>query len=337
MAPSACEDTLIIGFQVNSNDDQFDQLFRRLGGNVLERHSGRRIDAFLAGEYPFLTRSAWQRRLDGGEVLVNRQQIRSSYRMRIGDLVHFYHPEEVEPEVSRDVRILWQDGGVMAVFKPGNLPMHENGAYRKNTFAKLLTDLVGGEWSAVHRLDRETSGIVLCGANHKVRQTLSDAFEAKSIQKEYLCIVKGVPIERQWTNQGSLGDLVQSRIRIKKWVVEGGLPAETGFVTEAEANGYSLLRAFPRTGRTNQIRIHAAHSGHWILGDKLYHPSEEVFLDYWEKGETTEFVKDKTEFHRCCLHAAALSFVHPETARSYRIDSPLPEDMQDLWVRLASG
>lgn len=320
---------------METNNASFNTMFRSLGGAVLDLHAGQRVDAYLARLYPFLTRSGWQKRMDQGEVLVNRLPVRSSYRVREGDQVHFFHPQEVEPEVDKGIRILWQSGGVMAVFKPGNLPMHENGAYRKNTFARLLSDLVGKDWSAVHRLDRETSGIVLCGSTHAVRKKLAEDFESKKIAKEYLLIVHGIPNREQWTHDGPLGDLTESQIRIKKWVVPGGLSAETSFVREATAmRGFSLLRAFPRTGRTNQIRIHAAHSGHWIVGDKLYHPNEDVFLDYWKTGKTTAFVVEQTGFARCCLHAAALTFVHPETKEEIRVESPLPEDMQDLWIQL---
>lgn len=321
---------------MQTNSESFSHQFRSLGGPTTDLHEGQRVDFFLAKNYPFLTRAGWQKRMDIGEVLVNRKEVRASYRMRLGDIVHFYHPEEVEPEVDRGIRVLWQSGAVMAIFKPGNLPMHENGAYRKNTFAKLVHDHVGKEWSAVHRLDRETSGIVLCGATHAARQKLAEDFEAKKIVKEYLLIANGLPERSQWTVDGPIGDLETSRIRIKKWVVPGGLSAETGFTCEATApRGYSLIRAFPRTGRTNQIRIHAAYSGHWIIGDKLFHPNEDVFLDYWETGRTTEFVIRETGYHRCCLHAAALTFKHPETAVEHRIDSPIPEDMQDLWFSLS--
>ncbi len=312
-----------------------DDQYRSLGSGVLPSGIGLRVDHFLAKNYPFLTRAGWQKRLDLSEVLVNKRPVRSSYRMRAGDEVQFYHPPEVEPEVDAGIRVLWQEGSVMAVFKPGNLPMHENGAYRTNTFARFLTEVAGKEWAAVHRLDRETSGIVLCASTHLSRQKLAEDFEAKKIQKEYLMIVDGVPTLSEWTNSGSLGDLKESQIRIKKWVVPDGLSAETSFVCEALGpKSASLLRAFPKTGRTNQIRIHAAHSGHWILGDKLYHPNEDVFLDYWKTGATTEFIVEQTRHYRCCLHAASLTFRHPELGREIRIDSPIPEDMQDLWIEL---
>jgi 23S rRNA pseudouridine1911/1915/1917 synthase len=314
----------------------FESQYRRLGGSVNELHDGQRIDQYLANNFKFLTRSGWQKRISLGEVLVNRSTPKISYKLRPGDEVLFFHPLTAEPNVDKGIRVLWQDGPVMAIYKPSGLPMHENGAYRKNTFAHLVSSTIGPEWSAVHRLDRETSGIVLCGCEHAVRKKLADDFEAKRIEKEYLLIVKGIPREIQWTCQGPLGDLLESQIRIKKWVVEGGLPSLTDFFVESTTrSGHALVRAYPKTGRTNQIRIHAAYSGHWILGDKLYHPNEEVFLEYWKTGRTTDFILGETGFHRLCLHAASLSFLHPSSNKRVRIESPLPEDMQDLWISLS--
>jgi RluA family pseudouridine synthase len=316
-------------------NQQESQDYRTLGPIITSHQAGVRLDSYLSQKFPFLTRSGWQKRLDDQEVLVNATKRKSSYILREGDAITFYHPPEAEPDVDLGIRVLWESDGVMAVFKPGNLPMHENGAYRKNTFAHVLTEAVGSQWSAVHRLDRETSGIVLCANSHLIRQRLSFDFEEKKILKEYLLIVNGIPTAPQFTNEGPLGDLTTSQIRIKKWVVPGGLDSRTDFTVEAtKPSGFSLLRAFPRTGRTNQIRIHAAHAGHWILGDKLYHPEEAVFLDYWEQGKTTPFAVRTTLHYRTALHAAAVSFQHPVTKEFCRIDSPLPEDLQDLWVSL---
>jgi RluA family pseudouridine synthase len=316
----------------------FEETWRSLGAPISDAFVGQRVDLYLSRQFPFRSRSAWQKCMDLGEVLINRHQIKSSYTLKVQDLVHFYHPEAVEPDVDRDIRVLWREGHVMAVYKPGNLPMHESGAYRKNTFAHLVAALVGPEWSAVHRLDRETSGIVLCGATGDVRQKLSADFESKKMAKEYLLLVNGIHEQSSWHVDGPIGDLTGSKIRIKKWVVDGGQSAQTDFIVEAtksnQSSSFSRLRAFPKTGRTNQIRIHSAYSGHWILGDKLYHPNEDVFLDYWETHETTDFCVEQTMFHRCCLHAAALTFTHPETKQRVRVECPIPEDMAALWERL---
>jgi 23S rRNA pseudouridine1911/1915/1917 synthase len=311
-----------------------DAEYRRLGAPVLPAGEGQRADFYLAKQFPFLTRAGWQKRLRAGRLLVNTRVVKPASRLKAGDELHFYHPPAVEPEVDKGIAVLWQEGPVMAVYKPGNLPMHENGAYRKNTFTELVNQKIGKEWSAVHRLDRETSGIVLCAATHEARSYLGKAWMNHLVKKEYLALVRGVPRVRAWRVEGNIGDQSASQIRIKKWVTEDGLSALTDFECVESKEHHSLLRARPLTGRTNQIRIHAAYSKHVLLGDKLYHPDEAVFLEYYEKGETTPWIVSQTGFKRCCLHAAALEFVHPESLATIRVETPLPEDLVDLWYTL---
>lgn len=314
------------------NQDE-DPSFRPLGRPIIAEKVGERADFYLAKTFPFLSRAAWVKRLNKGEVLVDGDPVDRAYKLRLGQILSFYHPKTVEPEVNRDIYPIWRVGAVMAVFKPAPLPMHENGAYRKNTFAELLKEEIGPEWSAVHRLDRETSGIVLCGATNEVRRQLSVALMERTVEKEYLAITHGVPERRSWTENGPIGDLASSEIRIKKWVVANGLPSETHFDMLDEQTGYSLLRARPRTGRTHQIRIHAAYAGHHLVGDRLFYPDEEVFLDWFLNGVTPTII-EKTGHLRCLLHAHGLSFRHPENGKVYEVKSPLPDDMQDYWQSL---
>lgn len=309
--------------------------YRPIGAPVEIDAAEERVDGYLARRYPFFSRAAWQRRIREGGLLVNDTPVKVATRLQPGDRIVMYYPQLTEPEVDRGIRVLWTEGGVMAVYKPGNLPMHENGPYRKNTFAALLAEKVGSEWAALHRLDRETSGIVLCSAGLTTRQRLSDDWASRRVHKEYLAIAHGVTTHDHWDVNGPIGDLQASRIRIKKWVVPDGLEALTHFQTEARSVSHSLIRAFPKTGRTNQIRIHSAFSGHHLVGDKTYHPDEDVFLEYFAKGNT-ENVQQKTGFVRMCLHATRLVFVHPETGREVDIVSPLPEDMLDFWVNTTS-
>lgn len=313
--------------------------YRRLGGPVPADQQGARVDGYLAEHFPFLSRSGWQKRLGDGRVTVNGKPAKVAARLKAGDTLSLYYPATIEPEVARDVRVVWQEGGVLAAYKPGNLPMHENGPYRKNTFHELIGALCGREWSAVHRLDRETSGLVLCGATTELRGKLSIDWEARRVAKEYLAIVRGVPRELSWRVDGPIGNLKQSEIRIKKWVVpesEGGLDAQTDFEVLASTNVASVLRARPRTGRTNQIRIHSAYSGHVLYGDKLYHPDEAVFLEFFEQGQTDNVVA-QTGFSRCCLHAAALEFRHPGTGLPTRVECEMAADMQQHWQTLAAA
>lgn len=307
--------------------------YRRLGAPVKAMHAGERLDGYLAREFPFLSRSGWQKRIERELLQLNGLSVKSATRLKAGDVLTLFAPPAKEPPVDKGVHVLWQDRGVMAVFKPGNLPMHENGPYRKNTFTEIVWQKMGREWSAVHRLDRETSGIVLCGATATLRARLAIDWEARKVRKEYLAIAHGTPQQRQWTANGAIGAYPGSQIRIKKWVVDGGLPAATDFVCLEAARDFCLLQAKPLTGRTNQIRVHAAHAGHVLVGDKLYNPDESVFLEYFAKGATPE-VNALAGFPRHCLHAAALEFVHPATGEWQRVEAPLPSDMAELWARV---
>jgi 23S rRNA pseudouridine1911/1915/1917 synthase len=308
--------------------------YRSLGGAVPDEKGGSRTDLYLAENFKFLSRAGWQKRIRKGEVLVDGIAVDSSHRLRPGQNVQFYHPPSVEPDVNRDLYPIWRKGAVMAVFKPAPLPMHENGAYRKNTFAEILKEEVGPEWSAVHRLDRETSGIVLCGATYQVRRELAISLAERSLHKEYLAIAHGLPRDDNWIENGPIGDLTSSEIRIKKWVMADGLPSETHFHVKERRSEHALLKASPKTGRTNQIRIHAAFAGHHLVGDRLFYPDEAVFLDWFVNGLSEEIVQT-TGHRRCLLHAHALSFRHPETGSIEDVSCPMPEDMQDFWETLA--
>lgn len=316
--------------QSTSINDQF----RKLGPAIENEGPGDRLDAYLSRKFPFLTRGGWQNRIFSGCLRVNDQNSFPAYRLARGDRLTFFHPPAAEPDVDTGIRELWREGAVMAVFKPGNLPMHENGPYRFNTFSHLVRAAFGEEWAAVHRLDRETSGIVLCAASPRARNRLSADWAARRVKKEYLAIVNGVTVADHWVANGAIGDLAESAIRIKKWVVEGGLEAMTEFTTLGRGVQHSLVKAVPLTGRTNQIRIHAAHAGHHLVGDKLYHPDEQVFLDYFDDGNTPS-VQERAGFHRLCLHASALRFNHPETGEPVEVEAPLPEDLRELWAKLS--
>jgi len=309
--------------------------YRSLGGLVTSDTAGIRVDAYLGSEFPFFSRNAWKRRLEAGEVLVSGKPVRSRYLLKEGDSIHLFHPIEREPDVDDNIKILYQGRGVICVFKPSGLPMHEGGPYRKNTFSHVLSTKLGSQWSAVHRLDRETSGIVICCDNPTSRDAIAQQLSQKKVKKIYSAIAFGVPIQKSWSVDQPIGDLEESQIRIKKWVNEDGQRSYTDFVVDDVAGEYCLLRALPKTGRTNQIRIHAAYSGHRLVGDKLYHPDESIFIEFYELGMNADIEK-ATGFSRCCLHAAEVEFLHPALGEMVRVQSSLPDDMKNLWNRLKS-
>ncbi|MBF0440801.1 MAG: RluA family pseudouridine synthase [Oligoflexales bacterium] len=313
------------------NDDNY----RSIGKPVQSSSSGERVDRYLAKNFPFYSRAEWQKKIREGTLIVNSLSVEPAYKIKEGDELHIYRPITEEPEVDRGIEVIWEEKGVMAVFKPSSLPMHESGPYRKNTFFSLVKEKFGDEWASVHRLDHETSGIVICGNTHYIRDNLSRQWASRDVKKEYLAIVRGSPESNYFLESGPIGDLKESAIRIKKWVVTGGLSAQTFFEVLEKKEGFSLLKAIPKTGRTNQIRIHAAYNGFPLVGDKLYNPDENVFLEYFEKKKLTDSILEKTGFHRLCLHASRLELTHPITQKRCVIECEMAPDMKAFWKAIA--
>jgi len=164
-----------------------------------------------------------------------------------------------------------------------------------------------------------------------LRHALAAALARRDVDKEYLAIAKGTPHASHFLEQGPIGDLTGSTIRIKKWVVPDGQPALTTFEVLDTKAGHCLLLARPKTGRTNQIRIHAAVNHLPLVGDKLYHVNEQVFDSYFLNRGNTPWIIEQTGFHRLCLHAHRLGFFHPETGKRCDIECPMPQDMSELW------
>ena len=136
---------------------------RKLGPAIKDDKCGYRLDEYLAQHFPFFSRSGWQREIKAGAVFVNDVPARKpAQRLKLGDELCRLHPFEEEPEVNTNIKVIWNDGDVAAVYKPAGLPMHESGRYRRRTVAGVLPQVLGPSWGYVHRLDRETSGILLC-------------------------------------------------------------------------------------------------------------------------------------------------------------------------------
>lgn len=321
--------------RIDQDHDQGD--LRAFGPAVGESDHGARLDGYLSKHFPFFSRAMWQKKIAAGHLLVDGTKVKAAYRIRTGQQLRLYSPPQSEPEVDKGIACLWrdEDNKLMAVYKPGNLPMHENGPYRRHTFTHLVWEKFGREWAALHRLDRETSGIVLCCCCPKLRRKITQAWTKLQIKKEYLAIAKGLPQQDHWLENRPIDDLTTSEIRIKKWVTEPGYgqTASTEFFVIGRRERFSLLKVRPRTGRTNQIRIHAAANGLPLVGDKLYHPNDQVFLTFYEQG-ATDWVLQQTGFKRLCLHAHTLTFSHPVSGREVHLASPMPPDMQSFWDSL---
>lgn len=316
--------------------------FRRIGGRLENVDIGMRIDRYLATHYPFLSREIWYQRLELGEVRIQRnasreriagekpefETVKPTYRVQVYDQIWIYHPPEIEPEAKGDCTVIYDDGDIVAFHKPGNLVIHAAGLYLRNTFVSWAQRAGYGDAAAVHRIDRETSGLLLCARKYETRLALSLAFRSTAMKKMYLALTKGTrPHPHQLRIAMPIGPADDSRIRLKMWV-DSPNPQEavTDIVQLSRHGEFTLYACFPRTGRTNQIRIHLAAIGHWIVGDKMYHPNEEVFLEYYEHG-FTDVVRKYVYTERQLLHSATIRYPNDVVAKSHSpIVCPLPPD-----------
>jgi 23S rRNA pseudouridine1911/1915/1917 synthase len=286
--------------------------------------TGERLDLFIARGLAGVSRKAVKKALDGGQVFVDgRTERRAGHLLRGNETVTVTLdlPEPVPP--VPELPILYRDGQLLAVDKPAGLPSHPTVAGRVNALS-LVSELLQGEGEGtpilLHRLDADTTGVLLFALTDAANRELSRQFAEREIEKTYLALVAGNPPDsfhvRDFLKPGVRGRTVA--------VASGGQPAETIFRTlktnnpplaKGGAGGVALVEARPKTGRTHQIRAHLAGEGCPLLGDTLYGGPRLVGTG----GE-------RIHIRRHLLHAFRLSFRHPATGRETTIEAPLPAD-----------
>lgn len=240
---------------------------------------GWRLDRFLQKRIRRLSRSRIQRVIQGS-CDVNGRPARPGMRVFAGQQVAFRRPAPSEPEVPRDIRVLLTDPSFYVIEKPAGLPIHPTARYHFSTLTAVLRERFPDERLQVaHRLDRETSGLMLVARDGASASFLKSAFQYRRIRKRYLAIAHGhVDPDLQVVEQpiGPDDSVVRVRMTIRP-LDQGGLPSRTEVQVLARSRSYSLLECRPFTGRQHQIRVHLNAIGHPIAGDKLY-PDETVFL-----------------------------------------------------------
>jgi len=299
---------------------------RRLGTPIKNEEVGRRLDDYLAEKFPFFSRASWQREIHCVVVIVNGSIARKpAQRLQLGDELRRLHPFEEEPDVDTKMEVLWTDGELAALEKPAGLPMHEAGYYRRRTVAGVLPQILGEGWTPVHRLDRETSGLLLCARQPAVRAMLTSMWTFKQVRKAYLAITIGVPSENAWTVDLPIKAERQARHN-RAEISDEGASAVTNFRMIKRGSDATLIEARPITGKTNQIRLHAAASGFPLIGDKIYGSNSDILEVYRSEGNSTR-VKELAGFPRHALHAWRLSLIHPLTSQELDLTCPLPVDL----------
>lgn len=283
-----------------------------------------RLDSYLAGRFTYLTKDQWQQEILAGRLSLDGAITNdSAIMLKGGEWLAWDGSGIIEPEVDERISILRKDEWLVAVNKTGNLPVHPSGRYFNNTLTAMLEDLYGRKVYPVHRIDRETSGVILLAFDGKSAGALSESLANGS--KEYLALVHGKFPAEEMVVDLPLGRDTDSAVNKKRKAWTGGTQkARTRFRKVLTAGDISLVRCFPETGRLHQIRAHLLAAGYPVVGDKLYGRDETAFLKFIRQGFTPE-LEEKLILPRCALHAARLIFLHPQTKKEMVISAPLPE------------
>jgi 23S rRNA pseudouridine1911/1915/1917 synthase len=300
---------------------------------------GWRLDHFLKRRIGRLSRTRIQAIIADQIFFADGRPARPSSPVRAGETIALRRPAPAEPPVPRHFEILYEDDRVLVIDKPAGLPMHTTAKFWRNTLTALLRERYPDEpMEIAHRIDRETSGVLLIARDRAAASFLTQAFAARKVEKTYLALVKGHP-----PDEGRI-DRPLALLDTPSHVMMGaappgtaGLPAVTRFRVVRRFPSHALCAAHPETGRQHQIRVHFASLGHPIVGDKLYGASEELFMRACDEGVTDELLAAFDGLPRHALHAHRLTFPHPTTRAPVTVESPLPADLAQHLDKLAAG
>jgi 23S rRNA pseudouridine1911/1915/1917 synthase len=307
---------------------------------VEEELDGLRLDHYLKRKIPRLSRTKLQAIIRTTLRRSTDRPLKPHSPVVAGEELVIRREAQAEPPCPRTFGVLLEDEHVMVVDKPAGLPMHASARFYFNTLTRVLSERYPDrELQICHRLDRETSGIVVVARGKPAAVRLKRQFENRRVAKTYLAVVHGVPAFSPRDDAGGGGDadlidlplaLVEdptALISIRMEVRAGGLPSRTRVRVLETCGAYSLVRCEPITGRQHQIRAHLAAIGHPIVGDKLYAHGDEAFAAYCDGGMTDDLLA-LFVLPRHALHAATIRFRHPETDEEIQVDSPLPADLR---------
>jgi UPF0176 protein len=280
------------------------------------------FSAALADMFSHLTANYWTAAFTAGRVLRtsadplrDQQTVAADQIVRAGERYLHWQPQTTEPDVDTRLQFLHEDDALIVVCKPAPMPMHASGRFNRNTLANLLAKVYAPEQPRlVHRLDANTTGVAVLTKTRQAARMVQAQFERSAVQKRYLARVVGHPSDDDFSSSAAIavapGDLGSRTVDLVD-----GLPAHTDFaVLRRDPDGTALIAAMPRTGRTNQIRVHLWQLGYPIVGDQTYLPKLQV-------GQTqTRDIDDAP----LCLHAHRIGFLHPITQLFCQYEAPEP-------------
>lgn len=294
---------------------------------TIEQGDSGRLDKVLAGRLTQFSRSKLQRWISNGLVLVNGQQVADKYKVKIGDQVVVTpegpHPIDLKPE-DIPLDIVYEDDDVLVVNKPQGMVVHPAPGHPDHTLVNALMyhsplSTINGEFrpGIVHRIDKDTSGLLMVAKNDRAHQSLAAQLKSKTTKREYIALVHGRIKEEKGTIDAPLGR--SRKDRKKQAIVANGRHAVTHFKVLERYRNYTLIKCRLETGRTHQIRVHLASIGHPLAGDPLYGPRKTL--------------PGRGQY----LHARLLGFVHPTTGKEMVFTAPLPAYFQQMIAKLRQG
>ncbi|HET7434370.1 MAG TPA: RluA family pseudouridine synthase [Thermoanaerobaculia bacterium] len=302
--------------------------------SVTPEQNGLRLDRAMSELFPSHSRSALARLIEEGHVRVDtKPATKTSLRVETGQEVEVdFPPPEASAIAEQDIpiTILFEDDELVVIDKPAGLVVHPAAGHPDQTLVNALLfhvkDLsgIGGELrpGIVHRLDKDTSGVMVIAKHDASHRKLTSAWNSERVRKEYLAIAYGTPSEMRGTIDAPISRDPRDRKRMA--VVTAGRAAITDYEVLERLRGTSLIRCRLRTGRTHQIRVHLKHLGHAIVGDAVYSGPQ------WRGIPEKKVQRALAAMARQALHAARITIPHPRSGESMTFEAPLPPDMQEL-------
>lgn len=296
---------------------------------VTEEEQGERLDKYLAGLLPDVSRSFIQKLLKQQQVTVNETTVKANYIIKEHDTISIHVPEAVEPEIVPEnipLDILYEDDDVLVVNKPKNMVVHPAPGHYSGTLVNAVMfhcrDNLSGingvlRPGIVHRIDKDTTGSLVICKNDIAHNSLAAQLKEHSIQRKYLAIVHGILKENEGIINAPIGRNPNDRLKMAI-NYKNGKEAVTHYKVLKRLNNYTFVACVLETGRTHQIRVHMASIQHPLLGDSLYGPAK---CPYKLQGQT--------------LHAQILGFTHPTTGKYIEVSAPLPEYFENLLKKLS--
>jgi len=293
---------------------------------VDQGQEGIRLDVWLARQSKGMSRSRIQQLIRAGLVTVNAQTVKESHKIKPGEQIEVNipppHPVELKAE-QIPLNILFEDDFLLVIDKPSGLVVHPAPGHDAGTLVNAVLyhcprlEGIGGELrpGIVHRLDKDTSGVILVAKTEAALSALADQFKQREISKEYLAIVLGALSPASGQIRTMIGRHATDRKKMTA-VPRKGRPAITIYDTMEKLGNFSLVRLKPETGRTHQLRVHLAHVHHPVIGDEKYGRRSSWNLP--------------VEVKRQMLHAHKIIFRHPGTGQKMEFSAPMPEDMERL-------